>query len=65
MLICDWDHELRMMGDDGNVRCTVIGPGPDLKNFERHQSSVTVVSLLGFGPIHCGNTSTSLNESLD
>lgn len=48
MLICDWDHELRMMGDDGNVRCTVIGPGPDLKNFERHQSSVAVVSLLGF-----------------
>lgn len=65
MLICDWDHEPHMMGDDGDVRRTVIGRGPDLKNPQRHQSSVIVVLLLGFGPVHCGNTCTCLNESLD
>lgn len=51
MLICDWDHEPHMMGDDGDIRRTVIGRGPDLKNPQRHQSSVIVVSLLGFGPV--------------
>lgn len=65
MLMCDWDHEPCTMGGDGDVRCSVIGPGPDLKNLKRHQSSVIVVSLLGFDPIHCGNASTSLNEFLD
>lgn len=65
MLICDWDHEPHMMGDDGDVRRTVIGRGPDLRNPQRHQSSVIVVLLLGFGPVHCGKWISGFDQIIE
>lgn len=40
MLMCDWDHEPRAKGVNGDVRCTVIGPGPDFIHCGNHPTSL-------------------------